>query len=115
MGLKNSYIDWQQCIDSILEGVVHQLSKKLGREVDAKVQAYADDVIIASNDSNADHLLLMREVWRRLMDAGVKLPLRKTRLMMKRLPFMGHIIGHHSIAPQFNKIEAINTLQEPVS
>ena len=47
MGLKNFGIDWQQCIDSILEGVVHQLSRKLGRKIDAKVQAYADDVIIA--------------------------------------------------------------------
>ena len=113
MGRKNSGIDWQQCIDSILEGVVHQLSQKLGRKVDAKVQAYANDAIIASNSSNADHLLLMREVWKRLMEAGVKLPPGKTRLMMKRLPFLGHIIGHHSIAPQFDKIEAINLLHEP--
>ena len=47
------------------------------------------------------------------MDAGVKLPPGKTRLMMKRLPFLGHIIGHHSTAPRFDKIEVINLLQEP--
>ena len=108
-GLKIFGIDWQQCIDSILEEVVHQLSQKLGRKIDAKVQACANGVIIASNGSNADRLLLMREVWKRLIDAGVKLPPGTTRLMMKRLPFLGYIIGHHSIAPQYDKIEA-NTL-----
>ena len=79
------------------------MPRKLGRKIDAKVHAYADDVIIASNGSNADHLLLMREAWKPLMDAGVKLTPRKTKLMMKRLAFSGHIIGHHSIAPQFDK------------
>ena len=71
-----------------------------------------DDTIIFSRTFN-DHLYHLREVFNRIKRAGLKLNIEKCNFWMQRLPFLGHIIAPNGIAPDPQKIEAVQKIQPP--
>lgn len=70
----------------------------LGCDLEPHVFVYMDDVIIATQTVE-HHLELLRIVARRLTDAGLTISPEKSRFCMKRLKYLGHIIGEGVIRP----------------
>ena len=127
MGLKNAGISWQRCIDSILQNVQRDALEELNKvrrseqeeplsELSYKsgVKAYADDIVIYSDGSFAEHLLMVLVVFGRLRKEGIKLVPGKMRLAVDRVAFLGHYISKDGIAPQMDKVQAIKDLAAPV-
>lgn len=74
------------------------VDRVLGCDLEPHVFVYMDDVVIATKDMK-HHLELLRIVARRLTAAGLTISPEKSRFGMKRLKYLGHIIGEGNIAP----------------
>lgn len=78
----------------------------LGCDLEPHVFVYMDDVIIATETLN-HHLELLRTVADRLTAAGLTISPEKSRFCMRRLAYLGHVIGGGKIAPNPDGITPI--------
>ncbi len=70
------------------------------------VEVYLDDIIIAS-DTKENHLLTLKKMMKRCVEADLKLHLKKCSFFKKRIKYLGHVIenGILRIDPDYaNKI-----------
>lgn len=74
------------------------VDRVLGCDLEPHVFVYMDDVIIATN-TEEHHLQLLRTIAARLTAAGLTISAEKSRFFMRRLKYLGHIIGDGKIAP----------------
>lgn len=88
------------------------VDRVLGCDLEPHVFVYMDDVIIATKTIE-QHFDLLRTVAQRLTDAGLTISAEKSRFCMKRLKYLGHIIGEGSIAPDPSGINAIVEYPQP--
>jgi hypothetical protein len=100
-GLCNAPATFQRLMDRIYNGIAWKF-----------VVVYLDDTIIFSQTFN-DHLHHLREIFNRIKQARLKLNIEKCNFWMQRLPFLGHIITPNGIAPDPQKIEAVQKIQPP--
>ena len=75
---------------------------------------YLDDVIIFS-DSLTEHFQHIREVFKLIGNAGLKLKLKKCQFLKDSVNYLGHIISAAGISPDPQKIERIATYKVPSS
>lgn len=87
------------------------VDRVLGCDLEPHVFVYMDDVIIATN-TEKHHFELLRIVAERLSAAGLTISAEKSRFCMRRLKYLGHIIGDGKIAPDPTGIAPI--LEYPV-
>lgn len=73
------------------------IDQVLGCDLEPHVFVYMDDVIIAS-ETVEHHLELLLKVAQRLTNAGLTISSEKSRFCMKRLKYLGHIIGEGNIS-----------------
>lgn len=78
----------------------------IGCDLEPNVFVYLDDIIIAT-DTFDDHVKIIREVAKRLRNAGLTVSSEKSRFVMKKLKYLGYIIGGDGIEPDPEKIKAI--------
>lgn len=88
------------------------VDRVLGCDLEPHVFVYLDDVIIATNTLE-HHFELLSTVADRLTSAGLTISAEKSRFCMKRLKYLGHIIGEGNIAPDSSGISAIVEYPQP--
>ena len=100
---------------SIAPAVFQELMDKVLIGIKGKyATAYLDDIVIYSKtvEEHIDHL---REVFRRLTDAGLKLKLGKCDLFKDKIKYLGHEVSEKGIEPDMNKVQIIKQLKPPTN
>ena len=100
-GLKNAPAVFQRLMQTVL-GDLHLKG----------VVVYLDDIIIYSKTVQ-EHFELLREVFRRLREAGLKLSGPKCHFFMPSIKVLGHIVSADGIACDTEKISAVKSWPEP--
>ena len=75
--------------------------------------AYIDDIIVKGEDV-ASSLAHLREVFRRIRTAGLKLNPSKCELFRREITYLGHIISAEGMRTDPKKIQAIQDWPIPV-
>lgn len=102
-GLMNSPSTWSRLIDRIL-----------GPELEPHVFAYLDDIIIVTQTAEK-HLEVLREVFRRLSEAGLKLSKDKCRFCLPELRYLGYVVDKCGLHVDPEKVEAILKFPTPTT
>jgi len=67
---------------------------------------YLDDVIVISPDFPT-HVSRLREVFKRLRGAGLKLKPSKCALLQPKVKYLGHVVGRNDVATDPDKVRAV--------
>ncbi|CAG8443644.1 9928_t:CDS:10 [Cetraspora pellucida] len=59
-----------------------------------------------------EHLAHLREVFRKLKEAGLKMNIEKCNFFKLNIHFLGHMVGHNGIRPDEVKVKKESTLEE---
>jgi hypothetical protein len=78
-----------------------------------QVVAYMDDLKALGFKDFEDHLLLLKEVLRRLMNAGFQVNPSKCCWFASKVQYLGFEISRNGIQPQKDKIQGILNLATP--
>ena len=98
--LKSSPDIFQEKLNELFEGLNY-------------AQAYINDLLcLTSNDFN-DHLDKLKQVFKRLQKAGLKVNAKKFFFTHGELKCLGCWITHDGIQPMKNKVEVIMKIAEP--
>ena len=89
---------FQRVIDNLLQGL-------------PAVAGYIDDILL-TGETEEKHLQTLREVLRRLDEAGLRLKFSKCKFMQQSVSYLGYRIGLH---PLQDKVEAIHDAPNPQS
>ena len=81
-------------------------------DLHGKVAVYMDDLAINS-ETWEDHLLQLREVLKRLAEAGLQIKMGKCQFGMTSCDYLGHRIGHSKLQPNEAKVSAIQDFKIP--
>ena len=103
MGTKNSPAVFQRLMDNVLRGM------------DARdVECYIDDVLVKSQTFE-QHLILMKEVFRRFKEAGIMVGLDKCNFCRKEITFLGYTVTGDGMRAGDRKIKAIKDFPAPTN
>ena len=97
-GLSDIPTVFQEHIDNVLE---------------FKTPVWLDDIICVTNGSIDDHEKELREVLKKLQNAGYRASEKKTELFKKELTWLGYFINQNGVKPIEDKTEAITKLAAP--
>ena len=100
-GLCNAPATFQRLMDRVYKGIAWKF-----------VVVYLDDTIVYSKTFN-EHLTHLQRVFNRIRQAGLRLNIDKCTFWMHQLPFLGHLISARGIAPDPQKVEAVQRIQPP--
>uniref|UniRef100_A0A5S6QHH5 RNA-directed DNA polymerase n=1 Tax=Trichuris muris TaxID=70415 RepID=A0A5S6QHH5_TRIMR len=75
---------------------------------------YLDDIIIHSR-TEEEHVQRLREVFRRLRDAGLKLNMEKCQFFKKEVRYLGHVVSRDGVRVDPEKTEAVDNWPRPTS
>lgn len=91
---------------------IRGLNIVLGGEMAEFLVLYVDDILIFSRDiqSHYEHLAL---IFKKLIEAGVTIKLRKCQFACKRIEFLGHILTPTGIEIDPNRVSAIQNFRAP--
>ena len=99
MGLQSAPAAWQAFMSSLFADM-------------RAVQAYMDDLIIASYTFK-EHVGSLRTVFKRFLEAGVKLKLKKCRFGEAEVSFLRHVVSRDGIRVDPEKVRAMSEFPEP--
>lgn len=74
--------------------------------------SYMDDITVTGKNRE-EHLINLREVLKRLSNAGFKLKLDKCKFFQEEITFLGHRINRHGLFKDERKIEAMVKVPQP--
>ena len=77
------------------------------------VRPYIDNLLVITRGTLEDHLDKLREVLRRLCDAGLKVNAVKSSFCTHEIEYLGYILTREGIKPQPKKVQAILALNPP--
>ncbi len=77
------------------------------------MRAYIDNLLVITRGTLEDHLDKLREVLRRLRDAGLKINAVKSSFYTHEIEYLGYILTREGIKPQPKKVQAILALNPP--
>ncbi len=77
------------------------------------VRAYIDNLLVITRGTLEDHLDKLREVLRRLREAGLKVNAAKSCFCTHEIEYLGYILTREGIKPQPKKVQAILALNPP--
>jgi hypothetical protein len=77
------------------------------------VRAYIDNLLVITRETLEDHLDELREVLRRLREAGLKVNAIKSSFCTHKIEYLGYILTREGIKPQPKKLQAILALNPP--
>jgi hypothetical protein len=77
------------------------------------VEAYIDGLLVITKGTLEDHLENLREVLRRLHDAGLKVNAAKSFFCTRKIEYLGYILARGGIKPQQKKVQAILAINPP--
>ena len=88
------------------------MNKVLGGLIWNHVLVYVDDVLVFT-PTFEQHLMILKEVFRRLKKADLKLRPSKCAFAHTELKYLGHIINSHGIAVNPKQVAAVKQWPEP--
>lgn len=88
------------------------MDKIIGAELEPHTFAYLDDIVVVSS-SLQEHLGHLREVFKRLRNAGLKINVDKCQFAKSRLKFLGYIVGNGELETDPEKISAVANYPRP--
>jgi len=77
------------------------------------VRAYIDNLLVITRGTLEDHLEKLKEVLRRLREAGLKVNAAKLFFCTHEIEYLGYILTREGINPQPKKVQAILALNPP--
>ena len=101
-GLCNAPATFQRMMDNLLQ----DLNWEAGRD-------YIDDIIIGSNKFE-DHIQDLRNLFVKIRQVNLKIKLSKCTFGVAKALYLGHELSEQGIAPNPQKIEAIERMKPPV-
>lgn len=101
MGLCNSPSTFERLMERTLAGL-NQIT----------CLVYLDDIVIFGKDVE-EKIHRLREVFRRLIDAGLKLKPKKCILFQESVKYLGHIVSKNGIATDPDKVKSIQEWPTP--
>ena len=90
---------FQKAMEQLLQGIPH-------------VTVYIDDIFITA-ETEAEHLKILEEVFKRLAKAELKVKKHKCKFMVPSVPYLGHVIDEKGLDPLPEKVEAIRQAPTP--
>ncbi|KAM8717987.1 hypothetical protein ACLKA7_004659 [Drosophila subpalustris] len=102
-GLHSACATFQRALDTVI-----------GPEMEPHAFAYLDDIVVIGA-TKEQHVANLKEVFRRLRAANLKLNRKKCSFFRKRLVYLGHVISAEGICTDPGKVEAIRNLKAPAS
>jgi Reverse transcriptase (RNA-dependent DNA polymerase) len=100
-GLSNS----AQCLGRLMDLV-------LNNEMEPNVFIYVDDIVICSNDIET-HMELIEKVASKLVAAGLKVNLDKSKFCQKQIRYLGYILDQDGLRTDPDKIAAVVNYPAP--
>lgn len=98
-GISSSPAIFQRSMDTLLQGIPH-------------VVVYLDDILI-TGETEAEHLDNLREVLRRMSEAGLRLKRSKCMFQSPEVTYLGHKVDAQGLHPTEEKIRAIRDAPTP--
>ncbi len=86
----------------------------LGYDLEPYVFVYLDNIVIMSRDF-AHHILLLKEVTRRITRAGLTVNIDKCLFCRKELKYLGYIISEDGLRPDTEKITPVLNFPTPTN
>ena len=102
-GLHSAPATFQRALDSVI-----------GADMEPHAFAYLDDIIVIGR-SLEEHMKNLKEVFRRLKAANLKINIEKCDFFKKELKYLGHIVSEEGILTDPEKISAIQELKAPTN
>jgi len=102
-GLHSAAATFQRLVDRLI-----------GQDLEPYCFAYLDDIIITGK-SFEHHLALLKEVFRRLRQANLRLNPEKCQFGRKSLKYLGHLVTSEGIRTDPDKVSAIVDLAPPTN
>lgn len=84
----------------------------IGCDLEPFVFVYLDDVIIAT-ETMEKHFEVLKILSERLNKSGLTISVEKSRFCMRRIKFLGYIVGSGGLEPDPDKIAAITNYPTP--
>lgn len=102
-GLHGAPGTWQRFLDTTL-----------GVDLEKHVFTYLDDIIICTQTFE-QHIEVLREVLKRLLNAGLTLNREKCHFCKSELRYLGYVVNEHGLLVDPDKIKAILDLNPPTN
>ncbi|XP_052855308.1 uncharacterized protein K02A2.6-like [Drosophila gunungcola] len=100
-GLTTAPATFQRALDTVI-----------GPEMEPFAFAYLDDIVVIGRNKK-EHLEKLREVFRRLQAANLKINAEKCHFFQTELKYLGHIVTDRGIRTDPEKVAAIRELPAP--
>ncbi|KAH7702725.1 pol polyprotein [Aphelenchoides avenae] len=100
-GLTNAPGTFQEFMQRLFDGVLNDY-----------VYVFLDDILIVSSTWE-EHLAHIREVFRRLRTAGLRLKPKKCRLVAREVQYLGHILSPDGLRMDPEKVAAVKNFPRP--
>lgn len=100
-GLHSAPATFQRLLDTII-----------GPEMEPYAFAYLDDIIVLGKTFE-EHLYHLREVFRRLRKANLRINPEKCHFCQKSIKYLGHVVSNGSIQTDPDKVDAIRSIPPP--
>jgi ribosome-interacting GTPase 1 len=76
------------------------------------VIAYLDDILISTDKGRGHHLRQVRKVLKKLEEKGFKINMKKTKITVPEVEFLGAVINREGIQMDPNKIKVVKAWPE---
>ena len=93
---------FQRVMDEMLKGI-------------EGVTCYIDDTMICSNETEAEHYDVLRQVMCRLQEHNVRARMNKCCFLQSSIDYLGHHIGAEGVHPTKSKVEALIDAPAPTN
>ena len=80
-----------------------------------KPTPYIDNIFHGKGNTFGEHLVILAEIFRRLLEAGMQVNLDKSTLCAQSVEFLGFNLGQKGFKPTKKRIEAILKLAPPTN
>ena len=92
--------------------IFHAKLDKLLGDIEG-VKTYIDDIIVLGKDSFEEHIEMLRIIFGRLRNAGLKVNAPKCSFGLKDILYLGYVITREGIKPDPKKVQGIMDLGQP--
>lgn len=90
------------------------MNKAMGFDLEPFVFIYLDDIVIAT-ESLEEHFRLLKEVAKRLEQAGLTISVQKSRFCRRQVKYLGYLLTENGLAIDSTKLEPILNYPRPKS
>jgi hypothetical protein len=98
--------------DCLVSDVFQNIMSKLVQDMEY-IKSYLDDLLILTISRFKDHILKLEMVLARLLTAGMRVNISKSKFFVEQIEHLGYLITTQGIQPIRNKVDAILNIKAP--